>query len=553
MISPLREELGAVLRDPVFARSPALSRLLAYLVEASARGEGASLKSYTVAVEGLGKSPDFDSQVNTSARVLVARLRRALDSFYAGAGAGRSLRLAIETGSYEVRLEDNPHFRRGGQAATDPAPVPAPVPVRAEAPVPRASRLRWPKIAAVLLLLAAMATGLAWFWRRPASDEAQWKVARFPSVYFEFADDGSAAARRYLESIRIASLDETGRYEVIRPAGRRDATVDYVIRLRTETAGAGLTVRIMVIDQAVNRIIHASDLAFESPQDFERNGMHRIGETYFGLLGYRGAIVSQERKRVGLDEGAYGCWLRFSADALADGGFGDRALDACAARWHAQAPDHPVATAIYGWTLTSDTFGDISAQGRMARLDKVIDMLERARTLYPDSRHVLLALARAYAFRGDFAALQEVAASLEQKGGYNLDVMNTVGTFLVLQNNMRGIALIDHAIGHNPDPPGRFFIGKFIAAMMNDDMDAAGAAIARIRTQRHTSVMSQVLQTAYEAHMGNLEAARASWELAKEDKAILRLYPGAFLTALPASPPIRAKLREWLLPVVPGL
>lgn len=539
-ISPIREELGALLCDPVFARSPALSRLLAYLVEASASGEGAGLKSYTVAVEGLGKSADFDPQIDTSARVLVARLRRALDTFYAGDGADRAVRLSIARGSYEVRLEGNPHFR-------EPREDPAPEPLALPAPAPLA-RQWWPL---ALLLLALIASTMAAFWPRPSAEKAQWNPARFPSIYFAFEDDGTPLAGELLDTIRPAATEEADNYEVIRPVYRPDQAVNYIIKLRTERRGQGLGVEIEVVDVAGNKIIYAGDLGFANRQDFDANGMHRISETLFNLLGYRGVIVSQERKRVSLDDGAYGCWLRFSADALADGGMGDRDLDACAARWHAHAPAHPVATAIYGWTLVNGTFGDLSAYHRKVELDQAAAMLERAVALNPDSRHALMALARTYAFMGDDQALRGVSSTLAEKGRFNLDIMNTVGTFLVLQNNPKGIELIDHAISHNPDPPPRYFVGKFIAGMMKDDLPGAHAAIMHIQAQGHSSVFCQIFEAAYDARIGQLGAARASWDLAAAQKPILRLNPGAFMATLPATAEVRDKLRAWLKPAVP--
>lgn len=552
MISPLREELGAVLADPVFARSPALSRLLGYLVQASARGEGASLKSYTVAVEGLGKSPDFDPQIDTSARVLVARLRRALDAYYAGPGAERPMRLAIGTGSYEVRLEENPHFRREGEerpeAAAAPVPRPAPAPVR-----------RWRRPftlkCAALLLLAAIAGGIAAFWLRPSGPEPQWTTARFPYVHVEFEDDGTPLARGVLDAMRPASIEEIGRYEVIRAAWRRDAAVNYVIRLRAQSGtGLGVSVQMLVVDLAINRIVYSRDLAFASREQFDREGMPRLSQAYYDLLGYRGVIVSQERKRESLDQGAYGCWLRFSADTLTNGGIGDRELEACAAKWHGHAPDHPVATAIYGWTLTNSTFGDLSAQSRKAKLDEAVAMLERARALNPDSRHILISLARTYAFMGDIPALQEVAARLEQKSRFNPDILNSTGTFLVLlRNDPGGMAMIDRSLAQEADPPGRYYVAPFVAAMMKDDLAAARAAVAHLNTQNHTSALNRILQAAYESRSGNLGAARASWDIACEQQPVLKVYPAAFLMVLPASAQVKDRLREWLRPAVPGV
>ena len=116
----MEAELASVLADATFVRSPVLARLLDYLVRMTLRGDGHTLKSYSVAIEGLGRSPDLDPQVDTYARVQVARLRKALDGFYASAGASRRQRLTIDSGAYTVRLvPQQPQVRQDRPAATE--------------------------------------------------------------------------------------------------------------------------------------------------------------------------------------------------------------------------------------------------------------------------------------------------------------------------------------------------------------------------------------------------------------------------------------------------
>ncbi len=81
----------------------------------------------------------------------------------------------------------------------------------------------------------------------------------------------------------------------------------------------------------------------------------------------------------------------------------------------------------------------------------------------------------------------------------------------------------------------------------------ARAAVVHLKTQSHTMPLSCIVQAVYEARAGNLDAARASWGLAAEQQPVLRLYPGAFLATLPASPAVKARMRAWLQPAVPGV
>jgi adenylate cyclase len=102
--SLLREEADAVLKQPVFRRSPVLSKLLRYLVEETANGRADRLKSFVVATEGLGRSQDFDAASDSSARVQMVRLRKTLESHYAQHGPLNELCVYLQPGSYTVRL-----------------------------------------------------------------------------------------------------------------------------------------------------------------------------------------------------------------------------------------------------------------------------------------------------------------------------------------------------------------------------------------------------------------------------------------------------------------
>lgn len=100
----LNSETEAVLHSPVFLRSPVLSKLLRYLVDETVSGRGDALKSYAVAVDGLGRPETFDPASDSSARVQMGRLRHALEIYYAQHGPVDELCLYLQPGSYRVRL-----------------------------------------------------------------------------------------------------------------------------------------------------------------------------------------------------------------------------------------------------------------------------------------------------------------------------------------------------------------------------------------------------------------------------------------------------------------
>jgi hypothetical protein len=102
----IRAAVERVVTSPGFRRSPQLVAFLRFVVESVLGGKAAQIKSYTIGIEALRRGEDFDPQIDPIVRVEAGRLRRALASYYAGGGAGRSVTIEIPLGSYV------PTFRR---------------------------------------------------------------------------------------------------------------------------------------------------------------------------------------------------------------------------------------------------------------------------------------------------------------------------------------------------------------------------------------------------------------------------------------------------------
>ena len=111
----IRAALGRAVASLAFAASPRLKAFLRYVVERALAGEAARLKGYTIAVEALGRTADFDPRIDPIVRVEAGRLRRRLERYYAGEGAGDPLVIELVRGGYV------PSFRLRDRAAP-PAP-----------------------------------------------------------------------------------------------------------------------------------------------------------------------------------------------------------------------------------------------------------------------------------------------------------------------------------------------------------------------------------------------------------------------------------------------
>jgi hypothetical protein len=79
-----RAELELLLTSRTFGRNNNLGRFLGFVCEKYFEGATSEIKEYSIAVQALGRPPDFDPQLDTIVRVTVHNLRKRLDLYYAG-------------------------------------------------------------------------------------------------------------------------------------------------------------------------------------------------------------------------------------------------------------------------------------------------------------------------------------------------------------------------------------------------------------------------------------------------------------------------------------
>jgi hypothetical protein len=84
-------------------RGTQMQRLFEFLVTCQAQRRVP--KELEVAVDGFGRSADFDVAQDATVRVTVHKLRRRLEDFYRGEGAGAPYRLVLPRGEYRLVLQ----------------------------------------------------------------------------------------------------------------------------------------------------------------------------------------------------------------------------------------------------------------------------------------------------------------------------------------------------------------------------------------------------------------------------------------------------------------
>ena len=93
-------QLERILGDPLFKKSPRLSRFLRVAVETVLADASADLKEYTVGIEVFDRSADYSPSVDPIVRIMAGRLRAKLAEYYVGPGAGDPVLIDVPRGGY---------------------------------------------------------------------------------------------------------------------------------------------------------------------------------------------------------------------------------------------------------------------------------------------------------------------------------------------------------------------------------------------------------------------------------------------------------------------
>ncbi|AVO44273.1 hypothetical protein [Phreatobacter cathodiphilus] len=117
----VREALRRITDSSFVPAGSVPATILTYVVERTLAGDDRSIKAYTIAVEALGRPPEFNPDRDSTVRVAAMRLRNALDLYYAGPGAADPLRIRMAPGSYRPSFEaQDPRSAAAAQGDTEP-------------------------------------------------------------------------------------------------------------------------------------------------------------------------------------------------------------------------------------------------------------------------------------------------------------------------------------------------------------------------------------------------------------------------------------------------
>ena len=486
-VEAFRAALARVVASEPFRHAPRLVAFLTFVVEKTLSGEAAAIKGYTIATQALGRPDDFDPQTDPIVRVEAGRLRRALQTYYAGEGADDPVRIAIPLGSYVAGFEQG-----AGPVQMVAAPR-RPKARRTPAKAPRRSaraRLDWsgaapggsvPRLRRRLSRRPRRRSTASADWRRtmpcrPEPPPCRTTAGRSSSC------SRSASIGRMPESfspavVRSILIDALAQFDGLtileNDADRAVGREHYELKLRAAPLGEKVHMTVRLVHQPGGQLVWSRELDARlelghggSERDMARAIGVAIGQPY-------GVIFSDLRARAPAGSPAE-CLIR-AHDTRFRVSRADHALARdCLEAVVAANPSYHLGYALLtGFYLLEHSAG---LNPRPDPLDRALRAAKRAVELAPQSARAHFAMMNALYARGDTeAALKEGHLSIALNP-YNSDLVAELGArYIRLGRYPEGLALLDRAIEDNPGRPPWYDFHKFVAAYMTGDLATARA------------------------------------------------------------------------------
>src|SRR3954451_25280238 len=92
----IREQLARIVNGPTFVSSARLCRFITHIVNRSIEGDRDNLKEFSIAIEALDRTSEYDPNLAAIVRVAARRVRAKLKAYYEeGPGAPDTVLIAL--------------------------------------------------------------------------------------------------------------------------------------------------------------------------------------------------------------------------------------------------------------------------------------------------------------------------------------------------------------------------------------------------------------------------------------------------------------------------
>ena len=459
----LEAQLERILSQPKFRVAVQLSRFLRFVVEETLAGRQEQIKQYTIAVDALGRDPDFDPQINPVVRMQAGQLRRALHRYYETDGAEDPIRIEIPKGRYVPIFLPHPNKVYDLGSRTESAPS-ALAPEDLSLALPDG-----PSIAVLPFVLlgndqedAYFATGL--------TEEVIIALTRFP------------------EFLVIGPLDRNSFYDPHEEIGQMGQQRQVRFVLDGTIRKRGQTFRLTAKLTDTIRRQHVWGEAFEHSLEtttmiqIEQEIVGQVVATIADAYGVIPRTLSKEvldRRTDSLSE--YEAILRFHHHIRVYTESSRVAVITALEQLLERDPNHALATAMLGDLMVSTYY--LGHEDSLSVLDQGEQLIQHALALEPNCQaaHYTMALLHHLRFQR-VLCLEEIEHTLRLNPNHALYVASVAVMLAMMGEWERGVKLTHQAMRFNPHHPGWYHFVPFWDAYRQGDYETAWIEAQRFNT-----------------------------------------------------------------------
>ena len=561
--SCMRIEQERILRDPQFHSSPTLVRLLKWLITETMAGRGDLIKSYTIAVEGLGRPEEFDSQADSYPRVQIGRLRKALQIHYAQQGPAQEQCLYLQPGSYRIRLGRLEHAypQLYRPLSREVRPAPALEETVASGPLlttdessaslhfrPTGRQVLWAGILVCMLLIAISLRSLAPYGSKlPAIGHRNHSpVVILAAVEVgntqqsgAIADDAYAVladglSRSWVARIRLGSSGDSF------ASGSSPANYRLETQI-SETSAGGQLLFARLNDISSSTIIWSTT----QPMDSSKSMMDNIGPVIAQLTGPYGAIARNEAKLIkGKYSPGYPCLLHYLSFLQSrDPTLGSK-VSRCLQEPSPEARLESVRLAFRAFYLMDS---DKAAPNRATSLQRALKISRQAAELDPKEAYAQFSLSRTYFIKNDCGSGRRYSQLAVAANPYDPIILGILGNFNALCGYEEGFDMLDKAYQYRIGGESYARLSLILAAIRSDDLDRLPSLKDGAANRDGVGLAYHYLcETLIAAALGDVATARREWKLFVAASPRPRNSPDNMLRQVILADIIRAKVITFL-------
>tara|TARA_R110000850_G_scaffold40924_10_gene105285 strand:+ start:1574 stop:3268 length:1695 start_codon:yes stop_codon:yes gene_type:complete len=514
-------ERDRLLSDPEFARSPSMCKLLRFLVDYKLSGNSVPLKSYSIAVDALGRDADFDPQADSYPRVQMGRLRRMLDNFYLRKGGEN--RLTIAPNQYAIVVEPNvqPSGKRAGPSARSPQSDTrdGATDQSAESQSPakdgrdRPDSTRRYLGAFGLAIVAMLAAVLAYFlWLDPDAGHLADEIA-YPRIALDLPVTATGTHENELaESIGnhlVRGLNGFGGIRVFDIKAGPPKKSGYLIKLHFLDAEAG-AIELRLLNRDSGEILWSREISTSEESTWKRE----VDQAIISLVGNYGEIAQAEISKLENDFSAgYPCLLQFDLYVRYREQEKLQPLRACMQKSvkHFPRDAYLLSVAALASNMAEQTAPNMSVTGRGMLLAR------RAEALDHDSAAANFAIAQSAFFAGDCETGVAWGKKAVALNPLNSRISGYLGLYMIACNLPEGESYAARALEF--DPNADLTIAAAVAFQMLKRGDAVAARALSARYMASSLRNEPGLELTYilsSAMLKDQVEARRAWKVLAE-------------------------------------